>query len=407
MTVVRDGRRIEIDAAELVVGDLVAIEPGDRVSADLVAETAHGLLIDESILTGESVPVSIEVGGALRAGTFVAEGEGSATVVAIGSGTSLGRVAELTRTVDRPPTPLARELHRLVRMIAVIAVAVGVGFFGLMLLLGTSATEGFVFAVGVTVALVPEALLPTVTLALAVGAQRMAERNALVRRLESVETLGSTTFICTDKTGTLTENRMNVVEVWTPAGVVTIDGRGYEPTGDVTGDVATRPTRCDGWPSSRRRCSNGHAVERDGVWEPHGDPMEAAIDALVNRIGGDAVADAAADPDLARFPFDPRRRRMSVVDGTLGDGEGRARLGGHPVLHGRPGRAGAVDAMSPQRAAPAGGREPARRRRSADRRRHGRARPDAARGVRDHGPAPPDARGAIAACRAAGHPGRR
>ena len=145
--------------------------------------------------------------------------------------TDLGRVAELTQAVHRPVTPLARELHRLVRMIAVIAVSVGVGVLRADARARHRCERRFRVRGGVTVALVPEALLPTVTLALAVGAQRMADRNALVRRLESVETLGSTTFICTDKTGTLTENRMNVVAVWTPAGAVAIDGLGLRADG--------------------------------------------------------------------------------------------------------------------------------------------------------------------------------
>ena len=310
--VVRDGERVEIDAADLVVDDLVVVDAGDRVSADLRMVDAHGLLVDESILTGESAAVSVGTGGALHAGTFVVEGDGSGVVVATAGATQLGHVAQLTRSVERPPTPLARELHRLVRMIAVIAVAVGTGFYGLMLLLGTSPAEGFVFAVGVTVALVPEALLPTVTLALAVGAQRMAARDALVRRLESVETLGSTTFICTDKTGTLTENRMNVVGVWTPAGAVTVDGEGYGPVARLAGsDAAVLAAQTVA--AVARRCSNGRAVERAGVWEGQGDPMEVAIDALARRVGADADADAAADPDVTRFAFDPRRRRMSVV----------------------------------------------------------------------------------------------
>ena len=315
VTVVRDGAPLEIDAAELVLGDVVLVQPGDRVSADLRVVEGHGLLLDESILTGESVPVTVEADGLMFAGTFVVEGEGFAEVEATGVATDLGRVAELTQAVHRPVTPLARELHHLVRMIAIIAVSVGLVFFGLMLALGTSATNGFVFAVGVTVALVPEALLPTVTLALAVGAQRMADRNALVRRLESVETLGSTTFICTDKTGTLTENRMNVVSVWTPAGEIALDGSGYGPTASVTGDPAAIDA-ARALAVVARRCSKGRAVERAGEWAPVGDPMEVAIDALARRLGVVVEDDIAADPDIARFAFDPRRRRMSVVTGT-------------------------------------------------------------------------------------------
>ncbi|MFN8035600.1 MAG: cation-transporting P-type ATPase [Acidimicrobiia bacterium] len=276
--VVRDGELRDVDAAELVVGDLVVLEAGDRVSADLHARSARSLSVDVSLLTGESVPVAVDVGEALYAGTFVVEGEGRAVVTATGLSTTLAGIALLTRAGHRPRTPLARELDRVVRVIAVIALAVGIGFFGLALLLGTDPSDGFLFAIGVTVALVPEGLLPTVTLSLAVGAQRMANRRALVRRLEAVETLGSTTFICTDKTGTLTRNEMTVVDVWTPDGAETRLAR-----------VAAR-------------CTSTRA-----------DPMEAALHEYAARCGIDLDADVAEHPDRLRFPFDPRRRLMSVV----------------------------------------------------------------------------------------------
>ena len=137
-------------------------------------------------------------------------------VTATGNSTRLAQIAQMTAAGQRPPSPLALELDRLVRIIALVAVAVGSVFLVIALLVGIRLSDGFLFALGVTVALVPEGLLPTVTLSLAIGAQRMAARGALVRRLESVETLGSTTFICTDKTGTLTQNEMSVVEAWTP-----------------------------------------------------------------------------------------------------------------------------------------------------------------------------------------------
>jgi P-type E1-E2 ATPase len=205
-TVRRDGIRVEISAAELVLGDVVLLEAGDRISADLRLLDAAELAVDDSLLTGESVPVRPAAGGRVYAGTFVTEGEAEAVVDAVGAGTRLAGIAALTRQRRRPPSPLAVRLNRVVLVVAVIAVVVGAVVFGLALILGTPARDGFLFAIGVTVALVPEGLLPTVTLSLARAAQRMAGRNALVRRLESVETLGSTTFICTDKTGTLTRN---------------------------------------------------------------------------------------------------------------------------------------------------------------------------------------------------------
>jgi calcium-translocating P-type ATPase len=312
--VLRDGARLEIDAAELVVDDVVLLSAGDRVSADLRVIEAHSLVMDTSLLTGESVPVPVSEGDQLFAGTFVVEGEGRAVVECIGASTRLAAIAQLTRVGQRPRSPLAHELDRVVRTLAMIAVGVGVTFFGVALAVGSPASDGFWFAIGVTVALVPEGLLPTVTLSLAMGAQRMARRHALVRRLESVETLGSTTFICTDKTGTLTRNEMAVVEVWTQAGTTGISGTGYDPTAALVVDERVAPS-LGLLARAAARCSSGRAVKRDGRWVAQGDPMEAAIDTFARRLGIDVAADEAANPVLRRYPFDPRRRRMSLVAG--------------------------------------------------------------------------------------------
>jgi magnesium-transporting ATPase (P-type) len=312
-SVVRDGDRLEIDAVDLVVDDVVVLGIGDRITADLEALRTHSLSVDTSTLTGETVPVPVEVGAALYAGTFVTEGEGFATVTATGARTRLAGLAQLSRTTARPVSPLARQLHRVVRTISVTAVSVGVTFFVLMLAVGTPPAEGFLFAVGVTVALVPEGLLPTVTLSLAVAAQRMAGRNALVRHLEAVETLGSTTFICTDKTGTLTRNEMTVVEVWTPRGSVRVTGEGYDPTGRIVADDGAVATSVRQLAGAAARCSTGRVVDAGGRWVPQGDPMEAALDVLARRAGAASVGDDDGVPTTARYPFDPRRRRMSVV----------------------------------------------------------------------------------------------
>ena len=312
--VLRDGVPAEIDAAELVVDDLVVLQPGDRISADLRLSEAHSLAIDTSTLTGESVPAVAGAGEPVFAGTFVVSGEGAGTVEATGAATRLAGIARLTRAGHRPRSPLARELDRVVRTVAAIAVGVGVAFFALSLLLGTPANDGFLFAIGVTVALVPEGLLPTLTLSLAMGAQRMARRHALVRRLESVETLGSTTFICTDKTGTLTRNEMAVVVVWTPDGAATITGAGYDPECGLVVDPALLPA-LRGLALVAARCSLGRAVLRDEGWVAQGDPMEAALDVLARRLGVDVAGDERAAPVTRRFPFDADRRRMSLVAG--------------------------------------------------------------------------------------------
>jgi magnesium-transporting ATPase (P-type) len=312
--VLRDGAPLEVDASELVVDDVVLLKGGDRISADLRLIEVHGLSIDTSTLTGESVPSSLQPGGHALAGTFVVEGEGTGVVVATGKATRLAHIAQIAQAGHRPRTPLAQELDRVVRIIALVASAVGLVFLTIALLVGIQFRDGFLFAIGVVVALVPEGLLPTVTLSLAMGAQRMAARHALVRRLESVETLGSTTFICTDKTGTLTLNKMSVVEMWTPAGRARIDGVGYEPAGELRADPSALSALRQ-LALVAARCSNGRAVWREGRWVAQGDPLEAAIDVLARRLHIDLAAEEQARPATQRFPFDPRRRRKSIVAG--------------------------------------------------------------------------------------------
>ncbi len=306
-TVMRSGTQQQIDASEIVVGDRLRLEAGDRVPADAVVAETVALGVDTSMLTGESVPKQMSVGETLAAGCHVVAGDAWATVTATGSATELARISKLTTASTRPPTPLALELDRVVRKIALIAVVIGLSFFGAALLFGQPPSDGFLFAIGVTVALVPEGLLPTITMALALGAQRMARRKALVRRLDAVETLGSTTIICTDKTGTLTKNEMVVVETWTPFGSARIDGAGYSPRAAVTTSPGAREA-LHGLARDARSCSDGRIVSRDDQWEALGDPMEAAIDSLAHRC-------AAAEDEtlLARVPFDNHRRRMSVI----------------------------------------------------------------------------------------------
>jgi magnesium-transporting ATPase (P-type) len=316
--VVRDGVRSEVDARELVVGDRVVLGIGDRVSADLEVTEVHGLRLDTSTLTGESVPLVVEVGEVAAAGTFVTEGEGMGTVTATGAATRLASIAALAHDARRGPSPLAGQLRQVVRTISVVAVSVGTVFFGVMLLLGTPPGDGFIFAVGVTVALVPEGLLPTVTLSLAVAAQRMADRHALVRHLEAVETLGATTFVCTDKTGTLTRNEMTVAEVWTPVGATAVAGAGYGPVGHLASDDPAVVTAVRELATAAVRCSTGTVVEEEGRWVARGDPMEAALHTLAVRAGVPPTRLGDLPAGSVRFPFDPRRRRMSVlVDGSL------------------------------------------------------------------------------------------
>jgi len=313
VTVRRDARRLVIDASEVVTGDIVVLESGDRIPADATASEQALLRVDTSLLTGESDPTTVMNGGSLYAGTFVVEGEGDAHIVATGASTRLAGIAQLTAGAPHQPGPLARELRRVVRTISVIAVAVGAAFYAISAVLGIPTTDRLIFGIGVTVALVPEALLPTVTLALAWGAEQMAHRRALVRHLEAVETLGSTTFICTDKTGTLTLNQMTVVRAWTPDGWATVQEPGYTPTASVSYSAPDAGSAVRRLANAGASCGTGYAYESDGGWHARGDPMEAALDVFARRVSEDAAGNGVDRPPAARFSFDPRRRRMSVV----------------------------------------------------------------------------------------------
>ncbi len=282
-TVLRDGRQARVPAVELVAGDVVLLREGDRVCADARVLRSDDLKVDNATLTGESEPVlrtaapeagpvadTAEAADLVFAGTFVSSGSGRAVVVATGERTRLGAISRLTGEVRRRPAPLHVDLNRSVRTIAGFAVGTGALFFAVMLALGTPAHDGFLFAVGVIVALVPEGLLPTLTLSLAMSATRMARRGALVRHLEAVETLGATTVICSDKTGTMTANQMT-------ARALAIPGRRYQATGIGYGHdgailAGRRPPtvaeRAELEPLLRAAalCVDAHLERRDGRW---------------------------------------------------------------------------------------------------------------------------------------------
>ncbi|MEV4991363.1 cation-translocating P-type ATPase [Pseudarthrobacter sp. LMD1-1-1.1] len=304
----RDGKARKVHASELVVGDVVLLAAGDRVPADMVLLTASACAVDESMLTGESEPVPKAPGGQAWGGTFLVNGYGEATVSATGAGTRLAGIAALTSGAVAPPTPLSMELRRIVRVTAGMALGIAAVFFLASLLVGFQWRDSFLFSIGVAVALVPEGLLPTVTLSLAMGAQRMASRKGLVRNLEAVETLGSTTFICTDKTGTLTQNRMNAVEVFTPEGSIQVTGEGYAPEAQIEGRGVEKAAQAA---LAARTASQGRAELHDGQWRAQGDPMEAAMDALARRLTGRVSAPVPS----RRLPFDPVRRRESAIVG--------------------------------------------------------------------------------------------
>ncbi|MCC6224511.1 MAG: cation-transporting P-type ATPase [Thermoleophilia bacterium] len=308
----RDGEATEIGSETVVPGDILLLAPGDRVAADADLLSACDLRVDESALTGEAYPAAPHE--RVLAGTFVTAGTAEALVTATGMATRFGRVAELAQRTRRERSPLERELDRVTRLVAALAVAIGALFFLAAGLVGMDLSDRFLFAVGVTVALVPEGLLPTVTLALALATQRMARRNALVRRLSSVETLGETTVICTDKTGTLTENEMTVLRVWTPAGELTVEGAGYEPFGRFrAGGKVVDPAPLAELLRAGLLCSDARLVHAREGRAVLGDPTEAALVVLAEKGGLRHEQEAARAPRLLELPFSSERKRMTTV----------------------------------------------------------------------------------------------
>ncbi|MET7402417.1 cation-transporting P-type ATPase [Dactylosporangium sp. NPDC005572] len=307
----RDGADVVLPAAELVPGDVVRVEAGDVVPADLRVVEAVRLTTDESALTGESMTVARTVGDELSAGTVTATGRAIGEVVRTGTDSALGRIAALVAGQPRRATPLQRRLAGLGKVLAAVAVTLSAVVFAVGVLRGQPVTEMLLAAVSLTVAAVPESLPAVVTLALALGAHRMARRSAIVRRLPAVETLGSVTVLATDKTGTLTEGLMSVDRFVLPDGAtITFTGRGYDPHG--TAEPAPGPAGTELARALVLCTDAGLATGDDGTWTPVGDPMEAALLTAAGRCG---VAVALRDryPRVDEVPFDAERRRMTTV----------------------------------------------------------------------------------------------
>jgi Ca2+-transporting ATPase len=312
--VVRDGRDQVIPAAELVRGDHVRLEAGDVVPADLTLTEAQRATFDESTLTGESVPVLRGRSDPAGAGTVLAAGRAAGTVVAIGPGSALGRISALVSRTRPGPTPLQRRITALGRVLGVTAVVVSAVVFAAGVLSGQPVVRMAITAVSLVVAAVPESLPAVVTLALALGARRMARTSAIPRRLHAVETLGSVTVIAADKTGTLTENRMSVQCAITPDGSRhAVSGRGYDPAGEVGGH-AGEPLRA--LARAGALCNDAALLPPDGDrtdWAAAGDPMEAALLTFAGRCGLDVHAERAAAVRVAEHPFDQDSRRMVTI----------------------------------------------------------------------------------------------
>jgi magnesium-transporting ATPase (P-type) len=334
----RGGEEVRILAERLVPGDVLLLAEGDHISADarLVRETE--LCVDQSALTGEAHPVRktaepvsgeglsrVELPNLVFAGTSVVAGTGEAVVFATGMRTAFGEIARLTQSVGDQLSPLQREMERLTRAVSTIAVGVGLCFFMLAVAIADiDLANGFIFALGMIVAFVPEGLLPTVTLALAMGTQRMARRNALVKRLSAVETLGCTTVICTDKTGTLTQNEMTVRDIWVGGRSISVSGVGYAPEGQFSECGAPLEQPADD--AELRQlllaaslCNDARLIPPNAQtpsedrWSILGDPTEAALLVAARKAGIDDEAEARRMPRIRELPFDSRRKRMSVI----------------------------------------------------------------------------------------------
>jgi calcium-translocating P-type ATPase len=302
-TVVRDGRRLVVDATEVVPGDLLIVEEGAAVSAD--ARIVSGAVeIDLSAINGESVPALrrvaepgepastrvVETPDVVLSGTTCTGGDATAVVVHTGMRTELGRIADLSSRTTRESSPLERQVRRVAWLIAAVAVGVGIAFLPLGMLAGLSFTQASIFAIGLLVANVPEGLLPTITLALAVGVADLARRGGLIKRLSAVETLGSTDVICTDKTGTLTQNRMQVHSRWGPTG-----RSAPEPEGEAPALAAALLACTTADPESHT-----------------GDPTELALLDAAKRLAQGHALPAGRRTGL--FHFDPRLRLMTVLE---------------------------------------------------------------------------------------------
>jgi Ca2+-transporting ATPase len=356
VTALRDGRKATVAASALVPGDVVLLASGDRVPADLRLVAVKNLRVEEAALTGESVPAekSLEpvaedapIGDRTPlafAGTLVTYGTGTGLVVATGARTELGRISTLLQQAVALDTPLIRALASIgkyitIGILAVTAVILAIGVVRATaagLPLGEALRETLIFAVALAVGAIPEGLPAIVTIALAIGVQRMAARRAIIRRLPAVETLGSTTVICSDKTGTLTRNEMTILEVWTPSGgPCRVEGVGYEPVGGFrpAGVPAFGPAPDEVMHllEDAALCSDATLHRDGGHWQITGDPTEGALVVAAEKAGIDVEQARRRSPRRDAIPFESENQFMATLHGRPG-GAGRVILKGAPEV---------------------------------------------------------------------------
>jgi Ca2+-transporting ATPase len=329
--VLRDGEEAVVPARELVPGDVIVLRAGDRVPADTRVTQAINLAVDEAALTGESAAVEkktapledahLSLGDRVNvtyAGTMVVHGRGQAVVVSTGMSTEFGRIAQMVETVETSRTPLQENLDRLGATLGKSALVVVGLVVAIGLARGLPAVEMFLFGIALAVAVVPEALPAVVTISLAIGVRRMVKRNALVRRLPIVETLGSTSVICSDKTGTLTRNEMTVRQIYTGDRLYELTGAGYEPTGQILeeGRAAEPPETMRTLLQGAVLASDARLVSREGRWQIEGDPTEGALVVAAVKAGLEPATLNEQEPRTAEIPFTSERRRMTTLHQT-------------------------------------------------------------------------------------------
>ena len=328
--VLRGGARHSVPVSSLVPGDVVLLEAGDRVPADVRLLRARGLLVDEALLTGESVPAAKQEAAAPAAaelgerhsmafsGTLVAAGQARGVVVATGERTEIGRISTLLQSVEALTTPLLQQINRFGRRFTWMAIGgAAVLFVFAVAARGYAWTDALIAVVALAVSLVPEGLPAVITITLAIGVRRMAARNAVIRRLPAVETLGATSVICSDKTGTLTRNEMTVHRVVVPGHVAAVTGSGYAPEGAIEAlgadDDAAAIAAIAPLVQCALLCNDAHLHARDGAWTVEGDPLEGALIVLAMKAGFDPGHARAEWPRLDEIPFDAAYRFMAAL----------------------------------------------------------------------------------------------
>lgn len=328
-----DGELAEVPQSDLVPGDIVQIDAGDKIPADIRVMEAFNLRVNEFSLTGESTSqekksnvidedvILADRENMLYMGTSVATGSAVGVVVRTGMNTEMGKIANMTQDTVAVRSPLQVELGVLAKWLTVIVAFISAGLFAVALWQGFGFFMSMVYALGVAVAAVPQALPAQVTVALSVTSKRLADRKAIVKNLPSVETLGSTTVICTDKTGTLTKNEMTVTRLWFGGESFTVTGIGYEPEGQITDEngeplSSERVDEVEIMLDASTMASNAeiHPPDEDHHgWYPVGDPTEAALITLSTKAGTRSPQEDEENPELHEFPFDSERKRMSSV----------------------------------------------------------------------------------------------